>query len=100
VPEFQTDGVGVATPEWRRQLENYLFDLNVAVRFALVILGQSKENLVSTTKGVALVDGPMQLAEKFGHAHDQALHLARLIRSAEIRQMCAIATCVEEAETA
>lgn len=58
VPEFQTEGVAVATPEWRKQFENYRFDFKVAVRCALVILGQSKEDLVSITNSE--MEGSMQ----------------------------------------
>jgi hypothetical protein len=105
MPKFRTDGTGAGTPEFREQLEEHLFNLKVSVKFALVILGYSKDELVDRTRGTAATatceedDASIILAKGIGWAHEELLRLAAMLRCAEVRQVSAIAACAEQEET-
>ena len=90
VPEFRTDGVGVSTPEFRDQLEDYLRHIIPGFKMALVVLGYSKDDLVE--KVAMNEEFAIYLADWFKDVREKLLHLSQLVQSAEIRQVSAIAS--------
>lgn len=95
IPEFCTDGTGAGTPEFREQLQAYFHVVCIACRHAIAVLGHSRSELAAISEQLANPneeeDPAIQLARLLASGYENLIRLARYVRAAEVRQVCAIA---------
>jgi hypothetical protein len=88
IPEFRADGIGCGTPEFRQQLEAYFRVIAIASRHAFAVLQFSRSELVEKTDDPELA---LTLGGILAGGSENLMRLARYVRAAEVRHVCAIA---------
>jgi hypothetical protein len=97
MPEFQGDGHGCGTPEFRKQLEAYFHLVTAATRHALGVLGISQRKIATfAAENPEAAEAMVGLLKR---GEDHATQLLRLLRAAPVREICGIVLSEMEAES-
>ena len=83
VTEFRPDGYGAGTPEFRKQLEQYMHESLVGTRLAIAFLGFSKQECVEKIGDMESTreNSSIGLVDWFKDTHDRLAHLASIVRA-------------------
>jgi hypothetical protein len=103
IPQFATHNGHAGTDEFAARMQEWLQNINVTARFAQVLLGKSKSEVMGLVRqtlepsddnpGITQAEEFYAMLEK-GHEH--AEQLVRMIRAGQIRQLVAMSSVVAE----
>jgi hypothetical protein len=104
VSDFAMQDGRPGSEELRKDVHERLHELSIAVRFSMVILAQSKPELIETARSLGAGaednsdDGAGVLACFLTRQRDAAHDLLKLLAAAEIRQYVATTNCLPATE--
>jgi hypothetical protein len=103
IPQFVTHNGHAGTNEFAARMQEWLQNINVTARFAQVLLGKSKSEVMGLVRQTLELseDNPgITQAEQFyamlEKGHEHAEQLVRIIRAAQVRQLVALSSVAAE----